>query len=68
MATDLADVKTHLQRQRAVTHNATTEISELVMLVKDQLTQEVNNSLVTVQQQMHHLSSYNIQSLTQEIT
>jgi superfamily II RNA helicase len=62
MAMDLADVKTQLQRQRAATHNTTTEISELVMLVKDQLTQEVNNSLVTVQQQMHHLSNYNIQT------
>jgi metal-responsive CopG/Arc/MetJ family transcriptional regulator len=68
MTTDLADVKTQLQRQRAATHNATTEISGLVMLVKDQLTQEVNNSLVTVQRQVQQLSSYNIHCLTEEIT
>jgi succinylglutamate desuccinylase len=59
MTTDLADVKTQLQRQRTATHNATTEISKLVMLVKEQLTQAVNYSLVTVKRQVQQVSENN---------
>jgi hypothetical protein len=59
ITSDLADVKIQLQQQRAATHNSTVEISGLVTLVKDQLTHEVNNSLVTVQRRLQQLSEDN---------
>lgn len=56
---DLSHVKTQLQRQRAATDNSSAEISRLVVLIKDQLTQEVHNSVGAIQRQLQQLAEDN---------